>query len=109
MPGQAAESPDSCLPTAEDRPPDELLRALRPREKLQARGAAALSAGELLSVVLGCGTRREPVTRLAYRLIRRHGLEGLAGLSADAWRAERGVGQVSAARLCAVFEVGRRA
>jgi DNA repair protein RadC len=46
---------------------------------------------------------------MAERLVRRHGLEGLAGLSADGWLAERGIGRVSAARLCAAFELGRRA
>ena len=33
----------------------------------------------------------------------------MSDLSAAAWRAERGVGQAAAARLCAVFELGRRA
>jgi DNA repair protein RadC len=76
--------------------PLDLPRALRPREKLFARGA-------------GSGTRAQPVTRIARRLMNRYGLDGLAGLSADAWRAQSGLGTVSAARMCAVFELGRRA
>jgi DNA repair protein RadC len=59
--------------------------------------------------VLGGGTRREPVTRTADRLIRRHGLSGLAELSATAWRDQNGLGPSLAARLCAAFELGRRA
>ena len=47
--------------------------------------------------------------QLAQRLVRRHGLRGLAGLPADGWRSQRGLGAASAARLCAVFELGRRA
>lgn len=91
------------------RSPRELPAALRPREKLHAKGPAALSQCELLSIILGTGTRKEPVTRIATRLVRRHGLDGLRKLSAREWRAERGLGRVSAARLCAVFELGRRA
>jgi len=36
-------------------------------------------------------------------------LDGLAGLSVEAWKAEKGLGGAAAARLCAVFELGRRA
>jgi len=89
--------------------PRDLPAALRPREKLYARGPAALTQGELLCLILGTGTRREPVTRIATRLVRRHGLAGLRKLGTREWRAERGLGRVSAARLCAVFELGRRA
>jgi DNA repair protein RadC len=86
----------------------ELPRPLRPQEKLLARGPRALTQGELLAVVLGPGNRREPARRVADRLVRRHGLGGLAELSAGAWRRERGLGCAAAARLCAVFELGRR-
>jgi DNA repair protein RadC len=89
--------------------PLDLPRALRPREKLFARGPDVLSHGELLSLVLGSGTRAQPVTRIARRLMNRYGLGGLASLSADAWRSQSGLGTVSAARMCAVFELGRRA
>ena len=82
-------------------------RRLRPREKLLARGPGVLTQGELLEVVLGAGNRREPASRVASRLVRRHGLDGLAGLSARAWRRERGLGAAASARLCAVFELGR--
>lgn len=80
----------------------ELPRALSPRARLFARGPGALSQAELLALVLGRG----PV---ADRLVRRFGLRGMAQLPAARWRAERGIGETSAARLCAVFEIGRRA
>jgi len=89
--------------------PLDLPRALRPREKLFARGPDVLSHGELLALVLGSGTRAHPVTRIARRLVNRYGLGGLAGLSAEAWSSQSGLGPVSAARMCAVFELGRRA
>ena len=91
------------------RPTLELPRPLRPAEKLLARGPRALTQSELLAVVLGRAKRREPARRIADRLVRSHGLEGLAGLSPRAWRGERGLGSATAARLCAVFELGRRA
>ncbi len=85
-----------------------LPRALRPRERLFAAGAQPISSIELLALALGTGTRGEPCGRMAARLLRRHGLRGLAALSAEEWRAERGIGVVTAARLCAAFELGRR-
>lgn len=91
------------------RAPVDLPRALRPREKLFTRGATILSSGELLALVLGAGGGREPAAVVADRLMRRHGLKRLAGLSAAAWRSERSIGLASAARLCAAFELGRRA
>ncbi len=91
------------------RPPRDLPRALRPREKLAARGVKALSNGELLALVLGTGTRSEPAARTADRLVRRHGLRGLTQLDVQGLRRIRGVGPAAAARICAVFEIGRRA
>jgi DNA repair protein RadC len=96
---------------AAPRPPtvDDLPRALRPREKLLARGPGTLSQVELLALVLGAGAGGERAWRLADRLVRRHGLAGLARLPATGWCAERGVGMAGAARLAAAFELGRRA
>jgi DNA repair protein RadC len=90
-------------------PPRKLPAALRPRQRLLAKGARALSQRELLALVLGTGNRVETASKIASRLVRRHGLEGLAGLSAEAWQSEKGLGSAAAARLCAVFELGRRA
>jgi DNA repair protein RadC len=86
-----------------------LPRALRPRAKLFARGAGCLSLGELLALLLGDAGRREPPERIADRLLRRHGLGGLAGLDPRDWRALEGLGEASAARVCAALEIGRRA
>lgn len=97
---------DPTLDPVEPSPLD-LPRALRPREKLFAAGPRALSARDLLTLVLGNGTRSEPVTRIAKRLVGRHGLSGLSRLTPAAWRSEAGLGSASAARMCAVFEIGR--
>jgi DNA repair protein RadC len=64
----------------------------------------------LLGLALGpAGRGGEPSLRIAERLLRRHGLRRLAGMAVEEWSAERGIGRASAARLCAVFELGRRA
>jgi DNA repair protein RadC len=86
-----------------------LPRSHRPREKAFAKGVAALGPTELLALVLGNGTSKTPVLELAERLIRRHGLKGLRGLTPRDWAREPGVGAALAARLASAFELGRRA
>lgn len=99
---------DSPFGPAALRRADTLPRALRPREKLYAHGAGCLSQAELLVLLVGPARRGEPPERLAERLLRSHGLRGLAALEPAAWREIRGLGEASAARLCAAFELGRR-
>lgn len=82
---------------------------LGPRERLQLRGASSLSDAELLAVLLGTGTRAEPVEVLATRVLRESG--GLAGLAhcQASWLCHRaGVGLGKAARICAAIELGVR-
>ena len=79
-------------PSPPARPPSDLPGPLRPRERLFSRGAGALTQGELIALVLGSGNRRESATRIASRLVRRHGLDGLAVLTPEAWQSERGLG-----------------
>ena len=52
----------------------------RPRERLLARGAEALSECELLALLLGKGRRGESAPDLAAALLAEHG--GLAGVAA---------------------------
>ena len=78
-------------------------RAHRPREKLWARGPTELSACELVAVVLGSGVPGRSAAAIAAGLVRRHGLAGLAGLDAEGWRRERGLGPASAARLSSAW------
>src|SRR2546425_4558441 len=86
----------------------DLPRALRPREKLIQAGAKTLSHVELLAVILGTGTRKRDVLKIAERLIRKHGLASLPGLSVQEWIQNAGVGQARACRLVALFELARR-
>ena len=81
----------------------------RPREKLLARGAGALSDAELLAIFLRTGVRGQSAVDVARALLARH--EGLAGLM-DAPVARLvetpGLGPAKAAQLAAALEIGRR-
>lgn len=82
----------------------------RPREKLLARGAGALSDAELLALLLRSGLPGKNVLTLAQELIER--FEGLAGLlraSLPELQTIRGLGPAKRAELSAVLELARRA
>ncbi len=83
----------------------------RPRERLLARGAEALSDRELLALLLGSGTDGCDAVELAGQLIARHG--GLYELSrAQAHELAAGlpgIGPAKAARVVAAFQLARRA
>lgn len=81
----------------------------RPRERLARLGESALSDAELLALVLGTGTSREPVAMLAARLLDEvGGLPGLARTGLGDLARRPGVGVSRASRLVAALEVGRR-
>jgi DNA repair protein RadC len=80
-----------------------------PREKLRERGVDCLSDGELLAILLGTGTREEPVPAMAEKiLLRLGGLRGLARVGLGELSAHSGVGESKAARIAAALELGRR-
>ena len=82
----------------------------RPREKLLARGAGALSNAELLALLLRSGIRGKNVLQLAEEVA--HSFGGLAGLlQADAQALSRikGLGPAKRAEIVAVLELARRA
>ena len=83
----------------------------RPRERLLAQGAEALSDAELLAIYLRVGVRGKSAVDLARELLQR--FDGQLGLLADASLAElggiSGIGTAKAAQLKASFELARRA
>ena len=93
--------------TAELRVSD-LPRGVRPREKMMQGGARGLSHVELLAVILGTGTRKENVLKIAERLIRRYGIGAMPALTVKEWMGNPGVGDARARRLAALFELSRR-
>lgn len=86
----------------------DLPRGVRPREKMIQAGARSLSHVELLAVILGTGTRKENVLRIAERLIRRYGVRTLGTLTVREWTGNPGIGEARACRLAALFELARR-
>ncbi|MGE0097144.1 MAG: DNA repair protein RadC [Hydrogenophaga sp.] len=82
----------------------------RPREKLLARGAAALSDAELLALLLRTGIPGKHVVQLAQELLDRFGgMGGLLHTGADALRQIKGLGPAKRAEMVAVLELARRA
>ncbi|HEX7948923.1 MAG TPA: UPF0758 domain-containing protein [Candidatus Limnocylindrales bacterium] len=87
----------------------ELPPSERPRERLQLRGPAGLTAAELVGLLWGSGARgRSAVDLAADALGRFDGLTGLSRASGPELEAVPGVGAVRAAQLQAAFELGRR-
>jgi DNA repair protein RadC len=81
----------------------------RPREKLLARGAAALSDAELLAIFFGSGRRGQTAVDLGRELLSRDGgLKALLDLEPAALAALPGLGAAKACRLHAALELGRR-
>ena len=79
----------------------------RPREKLLAKGEAALSDAELLAVLLGSGTKRSSVLDLSVKILK--ALDGsLATVDAQTLLEVSGVGKAKACQVLAAMELGRR-
>ena len=96
----------TALPIA----PNALSPIDRPRERLRALGARALSAPELLALVIGPGTRGRPALALAHEVLsrsdgslRRLGDRPLASLAEVP-----GLGATRAVAIQAALELGRR-
>ena len=85
----------------------ERRKDLRPREKLQARGAAALSDYELLMAMIGSGNAQADVTKIA-REVRKILREKGSDLAYEDLLKIKGLGAAKAAQLMAGFELWRR-
>lgn len=82
----------------------------RPRERLIAAGAQALSDAELLAIFLRTGTRGKTAVDLAQQLLSQFGsLNQLLTASQTRFCAEHGLGVSKFATLQAVLEMARRA
>jgi DNA repair protein RadC len=82
----------------------------RPREKLLARGPAALADAELLALLLRTGLPGQGVLQLAQDVLSRFGgLHGLLSADAQALASIKGLGPAKRAELVAVLELARRA
>jgi len=90
-------------------PISEWPAAERPREKLLARGAAALSEAELLAIFLRTGVDGSTAVDLARELLKRFdGLRGLLCADRASFCGCRGLGPAKYAQLQALLEISRR-
>ncbi len=81
----------------------------RPRERLLKLGAEALSAQEVLAVILGRGVRGESVMVTSQKLLSRFGnLRGIAGASVAELTQINGIGSAKAAQIKAALELSKR-
>jgi len=90
--------------TVHDLPPSE-----RPRERLLKLGSEALSATEILALILGRGIKGESVIETSHKLLSRFGsLKGVADASIEELTQTRGIGPAKAAQIKAALELSKR-
>ncbi len=82
----------------------------RPREKLLAQGAAALSNAELLGILIGSGTPEESAVALMRRILNdcEGSLRKLGRMSINQLCAYKGIGEAKAISIMAACELGIR-
>jgi len=87
----------------------DLPRQERPRERLQKFGPEALSAQELLALIIGRGIPRKSVMSIAQELLAKFGnVKAISQASIEELSQIKGIGLAKAAQIKACFELGRR-
>ena len=87
----------------------DLPRQERPRERLQKFGPEALSAQELLALIIGRGIPKKSVMNIAQELLARFGnVKAIGQATIEELSQIKGIGLAKAAQIKASFELGRR-
>lgn len=87
----------------------DLHEADRPRERLAALGAQALTNAELLAILLRVGVPGENAVEVGQRLLKKfNGLSGLHRAPFKELIGQHGLGEAKAAQIKAAIELGRR-
>lgn len=98
------ESRDRYSPTIKELPAEE-----RPRERLLAYGAQALTTGELLAILIRTGSGERSAASLGEFLLSYFGsIKGIAVASVEEMAKVKGLGQVKAVQIKAAIEFGNR-
>lgn len=88
---------------------NDLPRQERPRERLRKFGSQALSAQELLALVIGRGVSGKSVISIAQELMTTFGsVKGVSEATIEELAGIKGIGVAKAAQLRASFELGKR-
>jgi DNA repair protein RadC len=82
----------------------------RPREKLVAKGAEALSNSELLAILINNGHKNKSALELAKEILQLgdNNLEELGKASLSSFKKIKGIGEAKAVTIAAALELGRR-
>ena len=81
----------------------------RPRERLKRLGPDALRSDELLAVLLGSGSKKDPVLELSRSLIKKFGsIQGLSLATLEELQTISGIGFAKALKIKAAFELSSR-
>lgn len=80
-----------------------------PRERLARLGANNLSNLELLSIIIGSGTKNKSVLEISSKLLSKYDLKKLSQSGLATLQKEEGIGEVNASKIIACMELGRRA
>ena len=86
--------------------------AERPYEKCILTGPESLTDGELLAVILRCGTKNCSALEMAWKILEKHpvykGLEGLHHMDRKSLMEIPGVGNVKATEILCILELSKR-
>lgn len=82
----------------------------RPREKMQAKGAAALSNSELLAILINNGNKEKSALEIAKDVLAlgQNNLDELGKLTLKNLQKIKGIGEAKAITIAAALELGRR-
>jgi len=82
----------------------------RPREKLVARGSAALTEAELIAILIRSGTTKSTAVQVALNLLSKvnHDLRELGKLTVNDLTQFKGIGPAKAVSIIAALELGKR-
>src|SRR5260370_34710138 len=100
---------DDCVPERFNVGIKELPTDERPRERLLKYGPEALSAAELIAIVLRTGTPDQSALSLAQSLLKKCGdLYGLSRATIPDLKKTKGIGNVKGVQIAAFVELGKR-